>query len=83
MSQVLQFFGSILGNLMAPIGSVVITAVTYPFFLGAYGASTTILMYPLDTLKVQMQVVSEQRGKNIKNKFTFMFDVAKEIYQTN
>lgn len=40
-----------------------------------------MLIQPIDTLKVQVQVVSEQRGKNIKNKFTFMFDVVKEVYQ--
>lgn len=48
------------------------------FYIGGVsGAIATLLIQPLDTLKVQVQVVSEQKGKNIKNKFTFIFDVVR------
>lgn len=52
------------------------------FFVGgASGAVATLLVQPIDTLKVQIQVVSEQMGKNITKRTTFMFDVFKNIYQ--
>ena len=35
-----------------------------PFVIGGIsGVTATLAQHPLDTLKVQMQVVSEQRGK--------------------
>jgi solute carrier family 25 oxoglutarate transporter 11 len=39
-----------------------------------------MLIQPIDTLKVQVQVVSEQKGKLVPRKATFIIDVLKQIY---
>lgn len=40
----------------------------------------TAVIQPIDTLKVQIQVISEQEGKNCSRKNRSMFWVLKEIY---
>ncbi len=52
------------------------------FFIGgASGATATLLIQPIDTLKVQVQVVSEQLGKTRHKKPTFVLDVVRSIYR--
>jgi hypothetical protein len=52
------------------------------FAIGGFsGAFATSLIQPIDTLKVQIQVVSEQMGKSlIKQSKFFIIDVFKHIY---
>lgn len=51
------------------------------FFVGGVsGAVATLLVQPIDTFKVQIQVVSEQLGKKVTKKSTLIVDVLKNIY---
>ena len=48
---------------------------------GVSGAAATLIVQPIDTLKVQIQVVSEQKGNKIQKKTAFMLDILKQIYK--